>query len=277
MRILVCGDAMVDRYWFGEVERISPEAPVPVVRMMRQEERPGAAANVARNCEAMGAQVDRLFSPSRERVVKIRLIAKQQQVARIDFDEPQEPVSEALFKALLPKADVVVLSDYGKGALTEAESLIALAKGEGKTVLVDPKGVDYSRYRYADVVKPNLHEMRDLVGGWTSEESLEQKIADVRSDYNIWSVLLTRASAGMTLYAKGHVKHIASQAREVFDVSGAGDTAIAALAVGMAKGLSLERAAHFANRAAGIAVGRFGTAVVTADEIRFHDAEEAIA
>lgn len=267
MRILVCGDAMVDKYWFGEVDRISPEAPVPVVKMLREEERPGAAANVARNCEAMGAEVDRLFSPSGKKVVKIRLIAKQQQVARIDFDEPQEPVSVTEFEAMLPKADVVVFSDYGKGALANVERLIGMAKQAGKPVLVDPKGVDYSRYRGADCVKPNLNEMKEISGGWTTEAQLESKVEAVMSCYGLGSVLLTRAADGMTLYGEGRVEHIPAEAREVFDVSGAGDTAIAALAVGMAKGLSLERAARYANRAAGIAVGRFGTAVVTEGEV----------
>lgn len=262
---------MVDKYWFGEVDRISPEAPVPVVKMSRQEERPGAAANVARNCEAMGAEVYTVFSPTREKVVKIRLIAKQQQVARIDFDEPQEPVSEAMFEALVPQADVVVMSDYGKGALANAADLISIAKQHGKPVLVDPKGVSYERYRYADVVKPNLHEMKELVGGWTSEDQLDAKVKSVMSGFDLGAVLLTRAQEGMTLYDSLSVKKIPAEAREVFDVSGAGDTAIAALAVGIAKGLPLERAAHFANRAAGIAVGRFGTAVVTSDEVRFHD------
>lgn len=267
MRILVCGDAMVDRYWLGDVDRISPEAPVPVVKMKRQEERPGAAANVARNCEAMGAKVDRLFSPSVEKVVKIRLIARNQQVSRIDFDEPQEPVSEAIFEDLVPHADVVVLSDYGKGALANVADLISIAKQNGKIVLVDPKGVSYERYRYADVVKPNLHEMKELVGGWVSEAQLDSKVRSVMSAFDLGAILLTRAADGMTLYDSLSVKKIPTEAREVYDVSGAGDTAIAALAVGLAKGLALDRAAHYANKAAGIAVGRFGTATVTAEEV----------
>ena len=258
---------MIDRYWMGEVDRISPEAPVPVVKMVREEERPGAAANVARNCEAMGAKVDRVFSLTSAKVVKIRLIARQQQVARVDFDYQQQAVEEDEFISKLPGADVVVFSDYGKGALGGVRRLIELAKDAGKTVLVDPMGVDYEKYRGADLVKPNLHEMKDIVGGWVSEAALEEKVTALRNHYTISAVLLTRAAAGMTLFSEGTVKHIEAEAREVYDVSGAGDTAIAALAVGMAKGLSLERAAMYANKAAGIAVGRFGTAIVTEAEV----------
>lgn len=266
-RVLVVGDQMVDRYWFGDVSRISPEAPVPVVKVERIEERPGAAANVARNCEAMGAEVETVFSPTRERVVKIRVVGKNQQVVRVDFDEPQEPVSEAMFKSLLPSCDLVVLSDYGKGALAKAEALVWTAKREGKRVLVDPKGCDYGKYTGADVVKPNTHEMRELVGGWTSEDALQDKAAGILKGYGIGALLLTRAHEGMTLFTEGSTWNIPSEAREVYDVSGAGDTAIAALAVAMASGYSLASAAHVANKAAGIAVGRFGTAVITKAEV----------
>lgn len=266
-RILVVGDAMVDRYWFGDVERISPEAPVPVVRVGKIEERPGAAANVAANVRAMGAEVETVFSPTRERVVKIRVVGKNQQVVRVDFDEPQEAVSEAVFKMILPGCDLVVLSDYGKGALARAEALVWEAKREGKPVLVDPKGCDYGKYTGATVVKPNLHEMRELVGGWKDEDALIDKAQAVVRGYGIGALLLTRAESGMTLFTEGSTWNIPSEAREVYDVSGAGDTAIAALAVGMAKGLPLERAAIHANRAAGIACARFGTAVITEAEV----------
>lgn len=267
MRVLVCGDAMIDRYWFGDVRRISPEAPVPVFAHQHAEERPGAAANVARNCEAMGAEVSTCFSPSLERVVKIRLIARSQQMTRIDFDVPQEPVSEADFKALLPATDIVVLSDYGKGALKNAAELIAAARVSGKPVLVDPKGHNWTRYRYADVVKPNLDEMRELVGGWDSEAELEEKARRLRRDAGIGAILLTRAADGMTLYDESGTYSVASESHEVYDVSGAGDTAIAALACAIGRGMSLRQAVMVANKAAGIVVERFGTAVATKEEV----------
>lgn len=267
MRILVAGDAMVDRYWFGDVRRISPEAPVPVFAHSHEEERPGAAANVARNCEAMGAEVSTCFSPSLERVVKIRLIARSQQMTRVDFDSPQEPVREEEFASLLPGADLVIFSDYGKGALENVAGLICAAKDAGKTVLVDPKGYDYARYRNADVVKPNLDEMRELVGGWASESDLEDKARQLRRDAGIGAILLTRAAEGMTLYDSIGTFSVAAEEREVYDVSGAGDTAIAALAVSLGRGMSLRQAVMVANRAAGIVVERFGTAVATEREV----------
>lgn len=295
MRILVCGDAMLDLYWFGEVSRISPEAPVPVVLLERSEERAGAAANVARNCRAMGADVTLIAACGlderggqlkalieREEIKflacdckvttqKLRIIGRNQQIARIDIDpgvgaDALAHLSEQ-FASEVAAADVVVLSDYGKGALAEVPGLIAAAKRAGRTVLVDPKGYHYDQYRGADVVKPNLDEMRALVGGWRTEYELEQKARKIRTDAGIGAVMLTRASEGMTLYTERGTVSIDSEAREVFDVSGAGDTSIAALAVGMARGLPLEAAARYANKAAGIVVGRFGTAVATEAEV----------
>ena len=265
--ILVAGDAMIDRYWFGEVSRISPEAPVPVVRVIREEERPGAAANVARNVIAMGAPCETVFSSSPEPVIKIRVIGRNQQVVRADFDTPQSPLDADEFEAKMSAADVVVLSDYGKGALADARALVALAKARGKTVLVDPKGHDYTKYHGADMVKPNLNEMRELVGGWGSEEELRRKAERVLRDARIGAILLTRAEAGMTLYDGHEATHIPAVAQEVYDVSGAGDTAIAAFAVALSRGLGFAAAAHYANRAAGIVVGRFGTAVATESEV----------
>lgn len=266
-RILVCGDAMTDTYWYGGVNRISPEAPVPVVKMDRMEDRPGAAANVAANCEAMGVPCERVFSPSKDAVVKIRVIGKCQQVVRIDFDRPQDPVSYSEFMKKLPNCEVVIFSDYGKGSLKEIQTLIHNAKVAGKTILVDPKGHDYKRYCRADVVKPNRDEMKDMVGGWGSEEELAEKAERLRKESGVGAILLTRAEHGMTLFTEGGAVQIPSKAQEVFDVSGAGDTAIAALAVALTRGHTLEEAAHFANIAAGCAVARFGTAVVTAEEV----------
>lgn len=273
-KIMVAGDAMLDRYWFGDVSRISPEAPVPVVRMIREEERPGAAANVARNIEAMGGQCIRVFGSGKP-IEKLRLIARSQQVARVDFDHEQTAIDSLPY---VNECGVVVFSDYGKGSLAKIHDLIQLAKSAGATVLVDPKGHEYERYRGADVIKPNLNEMKELVGGWSTEEQLSAKAQRLRHEAGIGAILLTKAADGMSLYygAMGGewqvemvdcVEHIQAVAQEVYDVSGAGDTAIAALAVALSRGYSLRAAAGFANRAAGIVVGRFGTAVATASEV----------
>lgn len=263
--ILVVGDAITDQYWFGDVERISPEAPVPVVRMNRKEERPGAAENVAKNIEALGGKCETLFSSS-ERIVKLRIIGKQQQICRADFDHPQLPVSKEAFLEKLERCSLVLFSDYGKGSLSEVGELIGIAKAKGKTVLVDPKGYDYEKYSGADVVKPNLDEMRQMVGGWKSEKDLEEKAQFIRRKADIGALLLTRASDGMSIYTDS-IQHISSFAREVYDVTGAGDTAIAALAVFMDEGKSLSESAVLANKAAGIACGKFGTSVVTREEL----------
>ena len=265
--ILVCGDAMTDRYWYGDVHRISPEAPVPVAKILRTEEREGGAANVLNNVRAMGARAVGLFSRTPEPIVKIRVIGRSQQMMRIDFDTPQEPVSEAEFSILCHDGHIVVFSDYGKGGLKYVQSLIEIAKQNEKIVLVDPKGYDYTRYRNADVVKPNLDEMREMVGGWASEDELLDKASHLVKEKGIGAILLTRGAAGMTLITKDSLRSYASVAKEVYDVSGAGDTAIAALAVAMLDGYPLERAVEIANKAAGIVVGRQGTAVATKEEV----------
>ncbi len=296
-RILVVGDVMLDRYWFGDVERISPEAPVPVVRVTRTEERPGGAANVARNCAALGAQA-RLLSvigedepglhlaelieassikanlhrdASMHTTVKLRVIGRQQQLLRIDFETP--PSSEILaskladFELALPECDAVILSDYGKGGLEHISTMIRLAKAAGKRVLVDPKGDDYARYRGADLVTPNLAELREVVGTWKDESDLTARVDKLRADLGIGGLLLTRSEQGMTLFDASGPMHVPAQAREVYDVSGAGDTVIAALAVMLAAGAPLAEAVRIANRAAGIVVGKLGTAVATREEL----------
>lgn len=257
---------MIDRYWMGEVTRISPEAPVPVVKVVKADEREGGAANVLNNVVAMGGKAKGLFSPSAEKVIKVRVIGRNQQMVRVDFDHPQRPVTLESFDASQKNCDYILFSDYGKGALTEIHALIGIAKAQGKTVLVDPKGYDYERYRGADVVKPNLDEMRELVGGWGNEHELSKKAESLRTRAEIGAILLTRSSGGMTLYTKHGAHHIEAEEREVYDVSGAGDTAIAALAVALSEGLTLHVAARIANRAAGCAVERFGTAVITREE-----------
>ena len=296
-RVLVVGDAMLDRYWFGEVERISPEAPVPVVHVRATEERLGGAANVARNVVAVGAQarlltvvgdddagrsIGRLLAASDitghlhtdrrlATTVKVRVIGRQQQIVRVDFETA--PEAEVLaahldeYTRLLPECDVVLLSDYGKGGLAHIVRMIELARAAGRPVLVDPKGDDYSRYAGATLVTPNRSEMREVVGRWGSEADLEQRAQALRGRLDLQAILLTRSEEGMTLYTDGPSWTVPAQAREVFDVSGAGDTVIAVMAVMMAAGRPLHEAVRVANRAGGIVVGKLGTATVSYGEL----------
>jgi rfaE bifunctional protein kinase chain/domain len=296
-RLLVVGDVMLDRYWFGEVGRISPEAPVPVVRVDRIEERPGGAANVARNAAALGATVSllsvvgadeagtrlkQLLAKDRIRAelyrdrtiattIKLRVIGRQQQLLRVDFE--RTPSHEVLasklrdFGRMVRSADAVILSDYGKGGLAHIARMIALARAAGKPVLVDPKGENYARYRGATIITPNRAEFRQVVGGWTSEAELTRKAQQLRRSLRIGSLLITRSEEGMTLFRNGSRVHVPAQAREVYDVSGAGDTVIATLGAMLAGGAAIDEAVRTANRAAGIVVGKFGTAVVRPEEL----------
>lgn len=297
-RVLVVGDVMLDRYWFGEVSRISPEAPVPVVKVERTEERPGGAANVARNIAALGAQATllsvvgadeagqslaRLLAESSieaslhedaqlNTTVKLRVIARQQQLLRIDFENwPAHEVLQAKlaeFEARVPQCDVVILSDYGKGGLTHIAEMIRIAREYGKPVLVDPKGDDYARYAGASIVTPNRAELREVVGRWKDEADLAQRVAKLRAELALDAVLLTRSEEGMTLFAADETIHEPAQAREVYDVSGAGDTVIATLAVMLAAGRPLPEAMRLANRAAGVVVGKLGTATCSLEELK---------
>ena len=297
-RILVVGDVMLDRYWFGDVHRISPEAPVPVLKVSRVEERPGGAANVARNIASLGAHctllsvvgadeagdcLQRLLTEQGgveallhrdegfSTIVKLRAIARQQQLLRIDFETP--PSHEVLkakleeFKNKLPDCDVVILSDYGKGGLAHIAEMIQAARAAGKQVLVDPKGDDYARYQGATLLTPNRSEFHDVAGSWNSEAELNGKAEKLRTELHLEALLVTRSEEGMSLFRAGSVLHEPTQAREVFDVSGAGDTVIATLAVMLASGADLGEAVRIANRAAGIVVGKLGTAVVSREEI----------
>ncbi|HEV3106563.1 MAG TPA: D-glycero-beta-D-manno-heptose-7-phosphate kinase [Trinickia sp.] len=297
-RVLVVGDVMLDRYWFGDVNRISPEAPVPVVHVQRQEDRLGGAANVARNAAALGAQAGLLCVVGRdepgERIVellegsgvtahlerdpdlsttiKLRVLSRQQQLLRVDFENM--PAHETLlaglarFDTLLPSQDVVLMSDYAKGGLTHVTQMIAKARAAGKPVLVDPKGDDWERYRGATLITPNRAELREVVGQWKSEDDLRSRVATLRASLDIEALLLTRSEEGMTLFtADGGVLNAPAVAREVYDVSGAGDTVIATLAVMLGARLPLVDAVSLANRAAGIVVGKLGTATVDYDEL----------
>jgi len=297
-RVLVVGDAMLDRYWFGEVERISPEAPVPIVKIDHEEERAGGAANVARNAAALGAQVTLLSvvgadEPGarleallkREHIhpqlhhdrgikttVKLRVIAgRKQQLLRVDFET--SPSHEVLasklrdFKRILGDIDAVILSDYGKGGLTHIVKMISMARRAGKKVLVDPKGEDYSRYSGATLITPNRAEFRQVAGGWNGERELTERAQKLRHKLGVQALLVTRGEEGMTLFEDRMRFHVRTQAREVSDVSGAGDTVIATLAVALAGGARMKEAVRLANRAAGIVVGKFGTAVVSPSEL----------
>jgi rfaE bifunctional protein kinase chain/domain len=295
-RVLVVGDVMLDRYWFGDVTRVSPEAPVPVVRFKNQEERLGGAANVANNCAGLGARTHLLSVTGADEAgdriaelvkaagikaslhrdakipttVKLRVLSKQQ-LLRIDFETA--PSGEVLaskladFKAALPACNVVILSDYGKGGLTHIAKMIGLARAAGKRVLVDPKGDDWSRYKGAQLVTPNRKELADVVGSWKTEADLERRVRRLRAQLGLEALLLTRGHEGMSLYSKKKPVHVRAEAREVFDVSGAGDTVIATLGTMLGAGVRLEQAMRIANRAGGIKVAKLGTAVVTRKEL----------
>jgi D-glycero-beta-D-manno-heptose-7-phosphate kinase len=281
-RILVAGDVMLDRYWFGDVSRISPEAPVPVVHVKRTEERPGGAANVARNITALDGRA-RLLSivgadeaarsleallaaervdaslhrdPSLSTTVKLRVIGQQQQLLRIDFER------------LLEEADVVVLSDYGKGGLERVGEMIALARRRGKPVLVDPKGWDYARYRGATLLTPNRGEFREVAGRWSDAEDFERRAQKLRADLELDALIVTRSEEGMSLFTARETRHEPTRAQEVYDVSGAGDTVIGVLALMVASGAQLGAAMRVANHAAGIVVGKLGTAVAHREELQ---------
>lgn len=296
-RVLVLGDVMLDRYWFGDVQRISPEAPVPVVHVTRVEQRPGGAANVARGVAALGAHARLLAvigddeagtalgallaqtgveaklhrDAALETTVKLRVIGRQQQLIRLDFERaPSHAVLAnklADFESMLADADMVVLSDYAKGGLTNAREMIALARQRGVAVIVDPKGEDYEPYRGASLLTPNRGELRSIVGTWRSEEELRSKAQGLRERLALDALLITRSEEGMTLFRSDGVQHVPAQAREVFDVTGAGDTVVAALAVMRAAGAGWDEAVQVANRAAGLVVGKLGTAVVSRAEL----------
>lgn len=296
-RVLVVGDVMLDRYWYGAVERISPEAPVPVVRVQREEERLGGAANVALNARTLGANATLLTVVGQDEpakrlrellhehgiatvlrddkqlytIVKLRVIGRAQQLIRIDFEnEPDHEVLGQMLDAFaeqLPHHDVVLFSDYGKGGLAHIPRMIELARAAGKPVLIDPKGSDYRRYAGASVITPNRSELAQVVGAWRSEAELRGKVEALRADIGASAVLLTRSEEGMTLFDDAGVTHEPARAREVFDVTGAGDTVIATLAVLLAAGVPLADAMRLANKAGGVVVGKFGTATVSYDEL----------
>lgn len=296
-RVLVVGDVMLDRYWFGDVSRISPEAPVPIAKIAKTDQRAGGAANVARNIASLGgkaallsvtgndeaaAALDTLMKQDgvaahlmRDKeistTVKLRVVARNQQLIRLDFEEtPHREILDSVkeqYRKLLPQYDVVVLSDYGKGGLTHVSSMIEWARLAGKPVLIDPKGDDYEKYAGATLLTPNRAELKEVVGSWRNEEELTEKAQNLRRNLELEALLLTRSEEGMTLFRASRIDNRPTRAQEVYDVSGAGDTVIAGMGLGLAAGFDLTEAMHIANTAAGVVVAKLGTAVCSFDEL----------
>ena len=296
-RVLVVGDVMLDRYWFGAVDRISPEAPVPVVRVTREDDRLGGAANVAVNVQSLGAQTTLLTvvgeddaarrleqllqqrgirtvlgrDPQLKTIMKLRVIGRSQQLIRVDFENtPDHEVLGqmlAAFESEVAQHDAVIFSDYGKGGLAHIPRMIECARAAGKPVLVDPKGSDYARYAGASLLTPNRGELALITGPWRDEAHLAELAQTMRQRLSLQALLLTRSEEGMTLFDDAGACHVPAEAREVFDVTGAGDTVVAALAALVGAGMTLRDAVPLANHAAALVVGKFGTASVSYDEL----------
>ncbi|QIQ22221.1 bifunctional D-glycero-beta-D-manno-heptose-7-phosphate kinase/D-glycero-beta-D-manno-heptose 1-phosphate adenylyltransferase HldE [Zophobihabitans entericus] len=297
-QVLVVGDIMLDRYWHGSTNRISPEAPVPVVKVNESEERPGGAANVAMNITSLGGNVRLIgltgvdeaakildeqltkqrvvcdFVPlsSHPTITKLRVLARNQQLIRLDFEEGFCDVDPTLLlervKQALPNVKVMVLSDYAKGVLTSVQQMIQLAKQANIPVLIDPKGADFERYRGATLLTPNMSEFEAVVGHCADEDVMVEKGYELIEKYDLKGLLITRSEKGMTLLQLGkQLVHLPTQAKEVFDVTGAGDTVIASLAASLAAGTSIEEGCFLANAAAGVVVGKLGTSTVSQVEL----------
>jgi rfaE bifunctional protein kinase chain/domain len=299
--VIIAGDVMLDRYWFGDCTRISPEAPVPIVHVQRMREVAGGAANVAINVVNLDAQTTLLSvvgddtdgqtlqaileneqvrcaflrDASLQTTVKLRVIAHNQQIVRVDFE--QYPDHELLlplverFREMLNGCNVVVFSDYGKGGLVHLRLMMDVAISSGVPILIDPKGVDYSAYRGATVITPNLDEFAQVAGKWSGESDFERRAFALRDRLEIQSLLVTRSEEGMSLFLGNNHIRIPAQAREVYDVSGAGDTVIATMAAAIGSGRDIESAARLANIAASIVVGKIGTAAITLEELNHYD------
>lgn len=298
-RVIVAGDVMLDRYWHGGTSRISPEAPVPVVGVKQRDERPGGAANVSLNIAALGAKssligvtgddeaaqslseclaavdidCDFQASANHPTITKLRVVSQNQQLIRLDFEEPFQTADVDQFPAKLKQqlegAGAVVLSDYGKGALQEPQKLISLARAAKVPVLVDPKGTDFSKYRGATLITPNLKEFEAVVGHCETEQILVDKGVALLRELKLDALLITRSEHGMTLLRDGQPElHLPARAREVYDVTGAGDTVISVVASSLAAGSTLPQAVALANIAAGLVVAKLGTATVSVPELR---------
>lgn len=296
-RVLVVGDLMLDRYWHGQTQRISPEAPVPVVHIKENEGRPGGAGNVALNIVALGGQAKLLalvgqdeaadilrlqlqeagveaeleVVPGSDTVTKLRVMSRNQQLIRLDFEDGFSDYDHARllrqFQACLDDCEVVVFSDYGKGCLDQIEAMIALARAAGKKVLVDPKGNNFARYSGATLITPNESELAAVVGSWQDQDELITKAEQLRAACELEALLVTRSERGMALFFENEPLLIPTVAREVFDVTGAGDTVIATLATALAAGENIEDSTRLANLAGGIVVGKIGTATLSAAEL----------
>ncbi len=308
VKILVVGDVMLDRYWHGGTHRISPEAPVPVVRIEQNEARPGGAGNVALNIAAIGGNatlmgltgrdeesqqlkqllvnqgVNCLFEETAERptITKLRIISRHQQLIRLDFEDGfHQQATEGLikrFEQAVHNHDLVILSDYGKGTLTEVKSIIALARAAGKTVIVDPKGTDFEKYSGATLITPNLGEFEAVTGNVSDNDDLIRKGMSILEQFDLEGLLITRGEQGMTLLQKDKpARHHPTHAQEVFDVTGAGDTVIAILSAALASGMPLDAATQLANIAAGIVVGKLGTSTVNLAELKYAIQERQVA
>lgn len=301
-RVLVVGDIMLDRYWHGGTSRISPEAPVPVVKINQLEERPGGAANVAMNIASLGGlvklvgltgidepaqilqkslsqchvQCEFVEVASHPTITKLRVMSRSQQLIRLDFEEGFDNIDVAplllKIESQLPNINVMILSDYAKGSLTAVADMIAMANQHQIPVLIDPKGADFSRYAGATLLTPNLSEFEAVVGRCHSDDELVKKGMQVLEDFQLKALLITRSEHGMTLLQKAKpALHIPTQAKEVYDVTGAGDTVIATLAASLSAGKSLEEGCYLANAAASVVVGKLGTSTVS-----FVELEDAI-
>ena len=299
VRALVAGDAMLDEYWFGDAERISPEAPVPVVKTRSTEQRPGGAANVALNLAVLGARcalvavigqdhqgevlraelehagvsAGLVVLPQSRTAHKLRVLARNQQLIRLDAEQDLSPGAASLgreFRDRLADSNVVVLSDYGKGTLIKVVELIDACVKRVVPVLIDPKGTDFTRYRRATVLTPNQAEFMAVAGAWRDEAEFLRKAQALRADLALGALLVTRGSRGVTLcWAEHEPVSLPAQAREVFDVTGAGDTVIASMAAAISAGLDYADAAALANLAAGIVIAKIGVAGVTPAELHF--------
>ena len=296
--VLVVGDVMLDRYWFGDTSRISPEAPIPIVRVKNTDDRPGGAGNVALNIGALGCQVTLLGITGQDEaahkltqqlsaasvghdlcmvkdlatIIKLRVISRHQQLLRLDFEEQlinfdQNKIREK-FEQHLPNAKLVILSDYLKGTLADPQTFIQLAKSAGVPVMVDPKGQNFSIYRDADILTPNMKEFETIVGLCKSEQEIISKGRALMAANSIGSLLITRGEDGMTLIEHDSTMHLPAYAREVFDVTGAGDTVIGVLAAAVASGTDLKTAAALANLGASLVVSKLGAAAVSAPELQ---------
>lgn len=294
--VLVAGDIMLDRYWKGATSRISPEAPVPVVKVEAQDDRPGGAANVALNLVSLGAAaglagivgrddnarlldarleqlgVKTFFdrSDTQPTVTKVRVMSRNQQLIRLDFEEKLKAGQDLLdaYISGLQETDLVILSDYAKGTLSQVQTMIQLARKAGKRVLVDPKGLDFSIYRQASVLTPNLSEFEAVVGVCKDEAELEQKGEQLRRELELEALLITRSEKGMTLIRENLAPlHLPTRTQEIYDVTGAGDTVIAVLGLALASGHDFPESMMLANLAAGVVVAKSGTATVSMGEI----------